>query len=55
MKRLTRIPALVFGSFIFGTLAVGVLATLGCLFSAAWVLMETEIAIIASILIISTM
>ncbi|KAL1515688.1 hypothetical protein AB1Y20_002305 [Prymnesium parvum] len=42
-------------SFIFGTFAVGVLATLGCLFSAAWVLMETEIAIIASVLILGTM
>merc|ERR1712205_15358 len=42
-------------SFIFSTFAVGVLATLGCLFSAAWVLMETEVAIVASILIISTM
>lgn len=42
-------------TFIFGTFAVGVLATLGCLFSAAWVLMETEIAIVASVLILSTM
>uniref|UniRef100_A0A7S3APE7 Uncharacterized protein n=1 Tax=Haptolina ericina TaxID=156174 RepID=A0A7S3APE7_9EUKA len=42
-------------NFIFGSFALGVLATLGCLFSAAWVLMEMEIAIIASVLILSTM
>jgi len=42
-------------NFIFGTFAVGVLATLGCLFAAAWVLMEPEIAIVASVAILSTM
>ena len=38
-------------TFIFATFGVGVLATLGCLFAAAWVLMEPEIAAIASVLI----
>ena len=40
-------------SFIFTAFAVGVLATLGCLFAAGWVLMETEIALIASVLVLS--
>ena len=30
-------------TLIFSCFAMGVLATLGCLFSAAWVLMETEV------------
>ena len=42
-------------SMIFACFALGVLSTLGCLLSATWVLMETEVAIIASLLIISTM
>jgi hypothetical protein len=42
-------------SFIFTAFAVGVLATLGCLFAAGWVLMETEIALIASVLVLTTM
>ena len=31
-------------TLIFSCFAMGVLSTLGCLFSAAWVLMETEVA-----------
>lgn len=42
-------------TFIFACFAVGVLSTLGCLFGAAWVLMETEVAIIASLMIGVTM
>lgn len=42
-------------TFIFASFAVGILATLGCLLSAAWVLMEPEIATVASCLILSTM
>lgn len=42
-------------TMIFACFASGVLATLGCLLSATWVLMETEVAIIASLLILSTM
>jgi len=42
-------------TFIFTSFAVGVLATLGCLFSAAWVLMEPEVATMASILVVGTM
>jgi len=42
-------------TLIFSCFAMGVLATLGCLFSAAWVLMETEIAIVSSVLVSSTM
>ena len=42
-------------AFIFTAFAVGVLATLGCLFAAGWVLMETEIALIASVLVLTTM
>lgn len=41
-------------SFIFGSFGVGILATLGCLLSAAWVLMEPEVAAVASCLICST-
>ena len=42
-------------TFIFTTFGIGVLATLGCLLSAAWVLMEPEISAIASVLILSAM
>mmetsp|Transcript_2319 Transcript_2319/g.6082 ORF Transcript_2319/g.6082 Transcript_2319/m.6082 type:complete len:226 (+) Transcript_2319:91-768(+) len=42
-------------TLIFSCFAMGVLATLGCLFSAAWVLMETEIAIVSSVIVGSTM
>ena len=42
-------------TFIFLSFGVGVLSTLGCLLSAAWVLMEVEIASIATILIGWTM
>lgn len=42
-------------SFIFTCFALGVLATLGCLFSAAWVLMEEMVAIVASVIILGTM
>lgn len=42
-------------TFIFTCFALGVLATLGCLFSASWVLMEEQIALVASILILGTM
>jgi len=42
-------------TLIFAAFAIGTLACLGCLFSAAWVLMETEIAIVASVLVLSTM
>ena len=41
-------------SFIFGCFGVGILATLGCLLSAAHVLMEPEVAAVASCLILST-
>jgi len=41
--------------FIFMCFGVGVVATLGCLFSAAWVLMEKEIAALASCLVLGTM
>ena len=41
-------------AFIFTSFGVGVLATLGCLFSAAWVLMEPEIAAVASCLVLGT-
>merc|ERR1712118_614720 len=41
-------------TFIFTTFGAGILATLGCLFAAAWVLMESEIAALASCLIIGT-
>ena len=40
--------------FIFGSFGVGILATLGCLLSAAWVLMEPEVAAVSSCLILST-
>eukprot|EP00322_Chrysochromulina_rotalis_P031871 CAMPEP_0115882712 /NCGR_PEP_ID=MMETSP0287-20121206/29152_1 /TAXON_ID=412157 /ORGANISM="Chrysochromulina rotalis, Strain UIO044" /LENGTH=173 /DNA_ID=CAMNT_0003338811 /DNA_START=167 /DNA_END=688 /DNA_ORIENTATION=- len=40
-------------TFIFSSFGVGVLATLGCLYSAAWVLMEPEIATLASLIIFS--
>lgn len=42
-------------SYIFVCFGLGVLATLGCLFAAAWVLMESEIALLASVLIVGTM
>jgi len=42
-------------TFIFSCFAIGVLATLGCLLSASWVLMEFEVSIIASTLIVFTM
>lgn len=41
-------------AFIFTSFGVGVLSTLGCLFAASWVLMEPEIAAVASCLILST-
>ena len=41
-------------AFIFTSFGVGVLATLGCLFAAAHVLMEPEIAMVASCLILGT-
>ena len=41
--------------FIFACFGVGVLSTLGCLLSAAWVLMEYHIACTASLLIVGTM
>jgi len=41
-------------SFIFASFGVGVVATLGCLLSAAWVLMEPEVAAVASCVIVST-
>ena len=41
-------------TFIFGCFGVGILATLCCLLSAAWVLMEPEVAACASCLILST-
>lgn len=40
--------------FIFASFGIGVIATLGCLFAAAWVLMEPEIAAIASCFIVGT-
>jgi hypothetical protein len=42
-------------SFIFAAFGVGVVATLGCLFSAAWVLMEPEVAAAATCLVWGTM
>lgn len=39
----------------FMCFGVGVVATLGCLFSAAWVLMEKEVAALASCLVLGTM
>eukprot|EP00316_Scyphosphaera_apsteinii_P017380 CAMPEP_0119312194 /NCGR_PEP_ID=MMETSP1333-20130426/25444_1 /TAXON_ID=418940 /ORGANISM="Scyphosphaera apsteinii, Strain RCC1455" /LENGTH=179 /DNA_ID=CAMNT_0007316777 /DNA_START=188 /DNA_END=727 /DNA_ORIENTATION=- len=42
-------------TFIFACFAFGVLATLGCLCSATWVLMETEVAIVATVIIVTTM
>ena len=42
-------------SFIFACFGLGVLATLSCLLSAAWVLMETIVAAFASCLIFGTM
>jgi len=41
-------------TFIFSSFGVGVVATLGCLLSASWVLMEAEIAAFASCLILGT-
>lgn len=41
--------------FIFACFGVGVLSTLGCLLSAAWVLMEFEIAVASTVLIVGTM
>ena len=38
----------------FTSFGVGILATLGCLCSAAWVLMEPEIAAVATCVIVST-
>ena len=38
----------------FCSFGVGVLATLGCLNSAAWVLMEPEVAAVATCIILST-
>ena len=38
----------------FATFGIGIVATLGCLLSAAWVLMEPEVAALASCIIIST-
>ena len=42
-------------NFIFASFGVGVLATLGCLFCAAWVLMEPEVSALASVLILGAM
>jgi len=42
-------------TFIFTCFALGVLSTLGCLFSASWVLMEQYVAMAASVLILGTM
>uniref|UniRef100_A0A7S2N243 Uncharacterized protein n=1 Tax=Haptolina brevifila TaxID=156173 RepID=A0A7S2N243_9EUKA len=42
-------------TFIFASFGIGVVSTLGCLLSAAWVLMEPEVAVMASILVVSTM
>lgn len=42
-------------TFIFSAFGIGVLATLGCLFSAAWVLMEPEVASVATCLVWGTM
>ena len=39
----------------FASFGLGIIATLGCLCSAAWVLMEAEIAAVASCLILGTM
>ena len=41
-------------TFIFASFGVGVVATLGCLLSAAWVLMEPDVAMIATVLILGT-
>merc|ERR1711988_1757336 len=42
-------------TFIFACFGAGVLATLGCLLAAAHVLMEGEIAVFASVLVLGTM
>ena len=42
-------------SFIFACFGLGVLTTLGCLLSSAWVLMEWEVALLASVIIVGTM
>ena len=38
----------------FSTFGIGILMTLGCLNSAAWVLMEPEVAAVATCLILGT-
>uniref|UniRef100_A0A7S3THF5 Uncharacterized protein n=1 Tax=Emiliania huxleyi TaxID=2903 RepID=A0A7S3THF5_EMIHU len=42
-------------TFIFTCFALGVLSTLGCMFAAAWVLMEESIAMCASVFLLTTM
>ena len=40
-------------TFIFSLFGVGVLTTLGCVFAVTWILMEPEVAMFASVIVLS--